>query len=117
GLNHRGIADAVQPALRARRIAPRFEFGESPFRDTAPDRFLIVAGVERGPAGGPVRKAIGRNQVAPDNVEWVEPELDRDALDQAFQREIDLRATEAAIEPARRLVGDDDAVADRQMAD
>ena len=116
-LDHGGIADAVELALRARRIAARFELGERTLVDAAPDRFLIIAGVEQRAARGPVRKRIGANEIARDDVERIEAELDRDALNQTLEREIDLRAAEPAIQSRRRLVGDDDAVADREMTD
>ena len=117
GLDHGGIADTVETALGARGVAARLEFSERAFVDAAPDRLLIVPGIEQGAARRAVRKAVGGDQIAPDDVERIETEFDRDALNESLQREIDLRAAEAAIEPGRRFVGDHDDIADPEMAD
>ena len=51
-----------------------------------------------------------------DHFQRIEPEGRGDVLDQTLEREIDLRPAEAADQSARRLVGQHDAIADRQMA-
>ena len=56
------------------------------------------------------------DEIALDHLERVEAEFDRDPLHQPFQREIHLRTAKSAVEPARRLVGDDDTVAHRDMS-
>ena len=80
-------------------------------------RLRIVAGIEQGAGRGPVGKRVGRNEISADHVDRIEIELDRDALHQPFERVIDLRTAEAAIEPGRRLVGEHHAIAHRDMAD
>ena len=77
----------------------------------------IIAGVEQAAGRGAKRKYAGRHEIAPDHVERIELQFDRDALHQPFERVVNLRAAEAAIEPGRRLVGQHHAVAHRHVAD
>ena len=113
-LDHGGKADTVEPALTARPIAPMPQFGQIAALGGDIDCSPIVSGVEDCAGRTAVRK--GLNQIAPDHFQRIEPEGRGDALHQTLEREIDLRPAEAADQSARRLVGQHDAIADRQMA-
>ena len=54
--------------------------------------------------------------IAPDHFQRIEPEGRGDALHQTLERKIHLRPAEAADQSARGLVGQHNAIADRQMA-
>jgi len=86
GLDHSGIADAVETALGPRRITARFEFRESAIGGTTSDRLLKISGIEQRAARGAVWKGIGGNEIARDDVEWIESEFDRDALNKPLKR-------------------------------
>ena len=94
----------------ARGIAPALEVGETPLAGRGLDRAQIVAGIVERAGGGLVRKLLLRHEIALDHVEMIEPELDRDALHEPFEREIELRPAEAADQARRHLVGEHDAV-------
>ena len=112
-LHRRGHPDAIEAPPGAGRRAPRpevFDGRAGEVRDRAE-----VAGIVE-----PARsRAVGHrlHQVAPQHLQPVEAEPVGDAVHQPLQREIDLRAAEAAIEAARRLVGDGDAVLDFEVGD
>ena len=110
GLDHDGEADAVFPAGRARGVAALLQVVEPAVADRGLDRARIVAGIVERAGRGAVGKLVRRNEIAPDDVEMIEPELDRDALHQPLQRQIELRPAEAADEARRHLVGEHDAV-------
>ena len=112
GLDHDGEADAVFPAGLARVVAALLQIVEPAVADRDLHRARIVAGVVKRAGRGLVGKFLGRHEIAPDHVEMIELELDRDALHQPLQRQIELRAAEAANEARRHLVGQHHAVDD-----
>jgi hypothetical protein len=77
-------------------------------------RSPMVARVEYCAGRTAVRECL--DEIAPDHLQRIEPDGRGDALHQPLKREIDLRPAKAADQPARRLVGQHDAIADRQMA-
>ena len=105
--------DAVEPSLGAgcRAAGPELVDGRPGEVD---DRAEIAGIVERAGCR-PVRHRP--HEVAPQHLQPVEAQPVGDAVHQPLQREIDLRAAEAAIEAARRLVGDGDAVLDFEVGD
>ena len=101
------------PYLRpAARAASRRRFSSSsrppPSRDL--DGARIIAGIVKRAGGGAVREFSRRDEIAPDDVERIELKLHRDALHQPLQRQVKLRAAEAANEARRHFVGEHDAV-------
>ncbi len=110
-------ADAVELALLARRFAPGDQLVQTALANCGVERLLIVPRIEQRTGGSAIRERIGRDEIAADHVERIELQLDRDALHQSLEREIDLRSAEAAHQTHRDLVGEHDAVADRQVAD
>ena len=78
---------------------------------------VVVAGIQQAAGRRAIGKRIRRHEVAPDDLDRIDLQFDGDALHQPFQRVIDLRTAEAAIEPGRRLVGQDDAVAYQDVTD
>ncbi len=110
GLDHGGKADAVEPAGGARGVALAPEIIEPAAADRGRHGAPVVAGIVEG-AGRGAEGELGRgNEVAPDHVEMVEPELDGDALHQPLEGEIELWPAEAADQARRHLVGEHDAV-------
>src|SRR5439155_1607036 len=105
--------DSVEPARRARRLAPPIKRVEPAFAYRLFNSGVVIAGIEHR-AG---RAAIGKpiDQIAPDDIERIEAERHRDLLRQPFQREINLRPAKPPHEPARRLVCRDNAVADCEV--
>lgn len=116
GLDHCSEADAVETPLRPRRVALCLQFSEPALLHRPRDGFLVIAGIEQCAGRGPIWKCARIDQVALDDVERVELEARCNPLHQTFQREIDLRSAKTAIEAGRRLVGDNDAVADADVA-
>src|SRR5438477_11085837 len=102
--------DAVEPARRARLLAPPIKGVEPAFAYRLFDSGVVIAGIEHR-AG---RAAIGKpiDQIAPDDIERIEAERHRDVLYQPFQREINLRPAKRRHDPARCLFCHDNAVAD-----
>ena len=117
GLDHRGKADAVKLAGGARRVAPALEIVEPAVADRGRDGARVIAGIVERAGGGAIGKFRRRNEIAPDHVEVVEAELDRDALHQPLDGEIELRAAEAADQARRHLVGEHDAVGHVHIGD
>src|SRR5438105_4872657 len=89
------LPDAIDQASRAVTLVERLL-----------DRAGIIARIEQAAGRGAVGERIGGNEVATDDVEGIAPQLDRDALHEPLERVIDLRSAEAAVEAARRLVGE-----------
>ena len=116
-LDHRGKADAVDAPRFARVRAPALEIGEPAAADGQFERAQIVAGIVQRAGRGAVREFSRRDQIAPDHVERIELELDRDARDEPLQGEIKLRAAEAANEARRHFVGEHDAVCHLDVCD
>ena len=110
GLDHDGKADAVLAAGGARRISSSLQIVEPAIADRSLDRPVIVAGIVERTRGGAIRKLVRRYEIAPDDIEVIKAKLDRDPLHQPFQREIKLRAAEAADQARRHFVGEHDAV-------
>ena len=110
GLDHDGEADAVLPAGLARGVAAPLQIFEPAVADRDLDRARIIAGIVERAGRRAIREFIRRHEIAPDHVEMVEPELDRDALHQPLQRQIELRTAEAADQARRHLVGQHHAV-------
>ncbi len=98
-------------------IAPALEIVEPPVTDRGRNRAQIIAGIVERPGGGAVRHFLRRHEIALDDIEMIELELDGDALHQALQRHVELRAAEAADEARRHLVGEHDAVDDIDIGD
>ena len=112
-LHRRGHPDAVEPPFGAGRGAAGPEVFQRGFGEVD-DRAEIAGIVERAGCR-PVRHRL--HEVAPQHFQPVEAQPVGDAVHQALQREIDLRAAEAAIEAARRLVGHGDRVFDFEVGD
>ena len=75
GLHRGGKSDAVEPALRPRRVAPGAERIERSLGRAVIQRGGEVAGIEHGAGGSAVGHGVARDQVAPDDVQRVEAEL------------------------------------------
>ena len=116
-LDHRREPDAVTASGASRGVAPCAKPREASAAGGGVERRAIVAGVEQGAGRGAVRERLLRDQVAADDVEGVEPEGLRDAVDEPFEGEVHLRPAEAPVEPGGGLVGEDDAVADGEVRD
>ena len=114
--DHRRAADAVDTALGAGALAPREQILVAAVAECLLQRSGIVAGIVEAAGRRAIREGLRRHQIAPDDVDRVELELDGDALHQPLQREIHLRPAEAAVKARRRLVGEHDAVAHRDVA-
>ena len=108
-----GKADTVKPALTARPIAQMPQLGQTAALCGHMNRRPIVPRVEDRAGRTAVRKYL--NQIASDHFQRIEPKGRRDALHQALERKIDLRPSEASNQSTRRLVGQHDAIADREM--
>ena len=105
--------DAVEPARRARLLAPPIKRVEPAFAYRLFNSGVVIAGIEHRAGRAVIGKPI--DQIAPDDIERIEAERHRDVLYQPFQREINLRPAKPPHEPARRLVCHDDAVADCEV--
>ncbi len=103
--------------MRSRGLPGSKQLREFTLGDRFFDRAGIIAGIEQAAGRGAVRERIGGDEVAADHVEWIAPQLDRDALHEPLERVIDLRTAETAVEPARRFVGEHHAVAHRDVTD
>ncbi len=117
GLDHRRIADAVEPAFGPRDIPARLQFVQRASLDAARNRLSVIAGIQERAGRRPVGKPVGRHQVSLDHVQWIEFELDGDALHQPLQREIDLRPAKPAVQAGGRLVGNDDPISHCDVGD
>jgi hypothetical protein len=98
-------------------VAATFELGQPALAHRQFEGRRIVTGIEQRAGRGAIRKGLGRDEVATEDVQRVQPELDRDPLDQAFEREIHLRPAEAAHQAGGRLVGQHYPVAHQQVVD
>ena len=116
-LDDGGAADAVQPALRAQRGLVRLQRVECGGGHGVVGDRVIVAGVEQRAGGSAIRELLAPHVVAAAQVDRIDLQLRGDAVDQSLEREVDLRAAEAAHQPGRRLVEHGHAVAHRQARD
>ena len=109
-LDDGGKADAIMPAGRPRRFAPLLQFFEPPATDSGFDGLQIIARIVERAGRGLVWELGRRNEIALDDVQMVEIELDRDALHQPLDGQIELRSAETADQARRHLVGENDAI-------
>ena len=96
-------ADPGEPALGARPVAPRVEAGPVGELERRVEGALVVAGVVREAERRPVREAVGRDHVAPAQLDRVDPELGSGEVDEPLDHERGFRAPGAAIRPRRHL--------------
>jgi len=116
-LDHGGKADAVMAALGPRRIAARQQFAQIAVAYGRFERRGKVPGIEERASRRPIRHCAWRDEIATNDIEGIELKFHRDLLHQPFKRIIGLRAAEAAVEPGRRFVGQDNAVTNFDVAD
>ncbi len=104
--------DPDEPALGPRRIP----FGDPLLVPREGERVVeaarVVAGVVQPSRRRPVRKRVGRDQVAPRERDLVEAEPTRGDRHHALEWEVELRAAEATVQPRRAAVCQHDAVPD-----
>ena len=74
GLHRCGEADAVEPALRPRRLALGAKRIERPFNRAIVDGGAKIAGIEHGAGGGAVGHGVRWHQIALDHLQRVEAE-------------------------------------------
>ena len=110
GFDHGGEPDSVMPPGGARGIPPALEVGEASVAGRGLDRAQIVAGIIERAGRRPVREFLRGDEIALDDLEMIELELDRDPLHQALERQVELRSAEAADQARRHLVRQHDAV-------
>ena len=109
--------DAVEASFGARFRLPLAQLRETAVCDRSIERLRIIAGIEQRPCRGAIWKGISRHEIAPDHVDRIDFQFERDALHQPLERVIHLRTAEAAVQPRRRLVSQHYAVAHRNVAD
>ena len=117
GLDDGAVADAVKPPFGPRLVAARLELVEPAVADRHLDGPRVVARIVERPRRRPVGEGAGGDQVAADDVEGIEAELDGDALHHALDAEVHLRPAEAPHHAARQLVGHHQAVGDGEVLD
>jgi hypothetical protein len=105
GIDHGGVADAVELAPFPRQLAPAAELIQASTIHRLIDRGLVVAGIVQAAGRRAVGKRIGGNEIAADHIERVLAQLDGNRMHHSFQREMDLRRPEAAHRSGRGLVG------------
>ena len=116
GLDDAGEADADEPALGARPVAlgPALLVAGEPKRVV--EAGVVVARVVEPARRGAVRVLVRADQVAPRELDRVEPEPPGGDRHRPLEREVELRAAEAAVEPGRAAVRRHDAVSRRDVA-
>ena len=116
-LNNAGKADAIASAFGAGLVAAGVKLGQTAFGDRAVQHRGVITRVVERTACRAVGKRPGRDEVAADDLQPVQPKLPGDGIHQPLQREIDLWAAKAAVKARWRLVRKHDTIADRQILD
>ncbi len=109
-LDDAGDPDPEQPSRVARRRLLCAPLRVTRDLECALKAGGVVAGVVEPPGGGPVRERVAPDQVAARELGRIEPEPLRGDRHRPLEREIDLRAAEAAVEPGRAAIGQHDAI-------
>src|SRR6516165_3468867 len=76
------------------------------------DAGIVVAAVVIAAGRRLAGKFVSVQEIAPAQLDGIDPELARDAIHQAFEREDVLLAAVAAVKASRQLVGEDAACVD-----
>ena len=116
-LDDAGDPDPGEAPVRPRGRHPLTQLVVADELERAVEACLVVAGVVERSGRRPVGHRVRRDQVPSRELGRVEPEPARGDRHRALEREVELRAAEAAVEAGRDRVREDDAVARGHVLD